>query len=95
MTYPCTKCGLCCKNLKGITELDFLHNGNGVCKFYDEIKACTIYEERPLHCRIDEGFYKLFINSGLTLQEYYKKNAEICNQLQQENQINLAFRINI
>ncbi len=43
--FPCTSCGLCCKNITGIIELIGFDAGNGVCKFLDlETNLCKIYE---------------------------------------------------
>ncbi|WQU08283.1 hypothetical protein KVC75_05640 [Helicobacter pylori] len=42
--FPCTSCGLCCKNITGIIELIGFDAGNGVCKFLDlETNLCKIY----------------------------------------------------
>ncbi|WP_390177553.1 YkgJ family cysteine cluster protein [Helicobacter pylori] len=68
--FPCTSCGLCCKNITGIIELIGFDAGNGVCKFLDlETNLCKIYESRPLICRIDEAHKKLY--SHIPLKEFY------------------------
>ncbi|MDW1821580.1 YkgJ family cysteine cluster protein [Vibrio sp. Vb1018] len=94
MSYPCTKCGLCCKNIKSVIALHEYHSGDGVCKFYVESEGCSIYEQRPIYCRIDEGYKELF-SKVITLKEYYKKNAEVCNQLQEENKLDVYYRVNL
>ncbi|WQX39868.1 hypothetical protein KVM16_03685 [Helicobacter pylori] len=33
--FPCTSCGLCCRNIARIIELIGFDAGNGVCKFLD------------------------------------------------------------
>ncbi|GAA6787556.1 hypothetical protein AOH128_03610 [Helicobacter pylori] len=54
--FPCTSCGLCCKNITGIVELVGFDAGNGVCKFLDlETNLCKIYESCPLICMVDEA----------------------------------------
>lgn len=52
----CSRCGECCQQLKCFGALyDFLHNGSGVCKYFDEeTNSCTIYALRPVICRVDE-----------------------------------------
>ena len=77
--FPCKKCGLCCRNLDKSQLFRQLHNGDGVCKYLKE-NLCSIYERRPLLCRVDECYYKYF-SDKLTLEEYYKLNLEICNKL--------------
>ena len=62
-SFSCDKCGLCCQNIGNTTELDFLNRGDGICKHFDPHHLlCTIYEKRPLICRVDEG-YSLFQKS--------------------------------
>ncbi|WP_240443577.1 YkgJ family cysteine cluster protein [Helicobacter pylori] len=68
--FPCTSCGLCCKNITGIIELIGFDVGNGVCKFLDlETNLCKIYESRPLICRIDEAHKKLYPH--IPLKDFY------------------------
>ncbi|WRD94158.1 YkgJ family cysteine cluster protein [Helicobacter pylori] len=82
--FPCTSCGLCCKNITGIVELVGFDAGNGVCKFLDlETNLCKIYESRPLK--------KLY--SHIPLKESYAKNAEVCNALQEANHLDESFRV--
>ncbi|GAA9615722.1 YkgJ family cysteine cluster protein [Helicobacter pylori] len=84
--------GLCCKNITGIVELVEFDVGNGVCKFLDSgTNLCKIYESRPLICRVDEAHKKLY--SHIPLKEFYAKNAEICNALQETNHMGKSFRV--
>ncbi len=92
MSYPCTQCGLCCKNIQSVESLSTFHLGDGVCINYDDSVGCTIYNERPDVCRIDEG-YKKFFSSVISFSDYYKKNAEVCNQLQKTAGMDNKFRV--
>ncbi|GAA9640501.1 hypothetical protein HCM100_06140 [Helicobacter pylori] len=56
-----------------------------------ETNLCKIYESRPLICRIDEARKKLY--SHIPLKEFYAKNAEVCNALQEANHMNISFRV--
>ncbi|RKV57900.1 YkgJ family cysteine cluster protein [Helicobacter pylori] len=90
--FPCISCGLCCKNIAGIIDLIEFDAGNGVCKFLDlETNLCKIYESHPLICRIDEAHKKIY--SHIPLKEFYTKNAEICNALQETNHMDISFRV--
>ncbi|MGL2389666.1 YkgJ family cysteine cluster protein [Helicobacter pylori] len=90
--FPCISCGLCCKNITRIVELVGFDAGNGVCKFLDlETNLCKIYESRPLICRVDEAHKKLY--SHIPLKEFYAKNAEVCNALQEANHMDKSFRV--
>lgn len=81
--FKCSQCGACCRNLDKNSDLISYHNGDGICKYLNtEKNLCSIYEERPIFCRVDEG-YKFFKNE-LTLEEYYQKNKEMCEVLNYE-----------
>ncbi len=79
MTFKCDKCGECCRNLNLSEIYADLDSGNGVCKYLCG-NICSIYEERPLKCRVDECYYAFF-SKEMTKEEYYQKNYEMCKQL--------------
>jgi Fe-S-cluster containining protein len=74
--FMCDRCGECCRNLDKSPVYAALDSGNGVCKYLDG-NRCSIYENRPLLCRVDECYEAYFINT-MTLNEYYKLNYESC-----------------
>ena len=92
MSFPCTKCGQCCINIKHIEPLAAYHSGDGVCVFYSFENGCEVYETRPDVCRIDEG-YHLFFSKQLSQSDYIIKNADACNQLQESAGIGLEYRV--
>jgi len=93
--FPCSGCGLCCQNISGIKELEDFDLGNGVCKYFDFISSsCSIYQERPLVCRVDEMYEKRFSNL-FSKKEFYIENAKICNTLQEKYKIDISYRIKI
>ena len=94
MSFPCTQCGQCCKHIGKLKALEQFHLGDGRCIYYEESVGCKIYSTRPDVCRIDEG-YTLFFSDVISHQEFYQKNAEICNQLQIENGIDKQFRVEL
>lgn len=81
--FPCKQCGACCRNLHKSEVYRDLDSGNGVCK-YLEGNLCSIYETRPLICRIDECYEKFF-KDMMTKKRYYQLNNEICIQLNKNN----------
>jgi Fe-S-cluster containining protein len=82
--FACDKCGLCCKNIGGIDELTSMNRGDGTCKHFNDISLeCSIYDQRPLICRVDEG-YVLF-EKEYTKEEYYKLNIKSCTTLKDLN----------
>ncbi|GAA7856276.1 hypothetical protein HpCOL24_01110 [Helicobacter pylori] len=56
-----------------------------------ETNLCKIYGLRPLICRVDEVLKKLY--SHIPLKEFYAKNAEVCNALQEVNHMDISFRV--
>lgn len=77
--FICDKCGACCRNLHKSELYKNLHNGDGVCR-YLQGNECSIYEDRPLICRIEES-YELFFKSQLSYEEYIELNYESCKLL--------------
>jgi len=82
--FFCDKCGLCCKNIKGIKELKEFDRGDGICKYLNEkTNLCEIYENRPLICRVDEMYEKYFYKF-YSKEEYYQLNYNACKKLKGE-----------
>ncbi|KAB3534510.1 YkgJ family cysteine cluster protein [Alkaliphilus pronyensis] len=84
-SYPCKYCGNCCRNIGDISVLSQLDRGDGICKhLYGNL--CSIYYERPIFCRIDEGYNKLYAHL-LSKEEYYNINLTVCENLNKQKQI--------
>lgn len=82
MKFPCKACGACCRTLPSFFELN---RGDGVCKHYDEAtRLCTVYENRPLMCRID-GYYETRLREQLDARVYYTIQALTCSHLDPDN----------
>ena len=80
--FKCTCCGMCCRNLDKSDVYKDLDRGDGTCKYLDGNK-CSIYDERPLLCRIDES-YEVYFKKHYSLKEYYELNYSVCKKLQKE-----------
>lgn len=80
--FSCDKCGLCCKSLAGNPIYKDLDRGDGTCKYLTG-NLCSIYDERPLICRID-GAYEAFFKEYMTMEEYYSENYKVCNLLKKK-----------
>ena len=63
-----------------------MHNGDGIC-IYLKGNLCSIYQSRPLICRIDDA-YDVFFKEKMTLEEYYKLNKEACENLNNQKNAN-------
>ncbi|MCD3245451.1 YkgJ family cysteine cluster protein [Clostridium botulinum C] len=77
--FICDKCGECCRNLDKSPIYEELHNGDGICKYLNG-NLCSIYEKRPLLCRVDES-YSAFFKNIISINEYYKINYRYCIKL--------------
>ena len=75
--FKCDKCGKCCRHLDLSPLFNDLNRGDGVCK-YLKGNLCSIYDERPLKCRVDDAYYSFF-KKDLSIDEYYHLNYEMCN----------------
>lgn len=81
--FKCDKCGLCCKSLAGSPIYAELDRGDGTCKYLLN-NLCSIYENRPLLCRVDEAYSKIFKNY-MSEEDYYSENYKICKLLKSKN----------
>lgn len=85
MSFPCIQCGLCCQNLNESSLYDDLNRGDGTCKYYlEEEKKCSIYDQRPLKCRIDD-MYDAYFSKVMNKKEYYEVNIKACQSLIDKN----------
>lgn len=83
MPFPCDRCGLCCQQLTGIRLYQDLDDGTGVCKYFDRNnKLCTIYDTRPLKCRVSESY--VYFQSCMSYDQYIQMNIEGCKKLKEE-----------
>jgi len=63
-------------------ETAFLDRGDGVCRHLDEQQhLCTIYDERPLVCRV-EDYYLKNLSSVVSWEAFVELNVQICDELQ-------------
>lgn len=77
--FKCDQCGECCRNLDKSVLYKNLDRGDGTCR-YLQGNLCSIYESRPLMCRVDES-YDTFFKYTMKLEEYYELNYEGCRIL--------------
>lgn len=51
---------------------------------YLKDNLCSIYEQRPILCRVDDAYNKYF-KQRMSLEEYYNENYKICKLLKSKN----------
>ena len=82
MMFECERCGCCCRRVGEVFFAKSMALSDGCCKYFDKkTNLCTIYEERPIFCRVDE-YYEKFLSDKITREEFYRQNKEICRQFQ-------------
>lgn len=79
MSFKCDMCGECCRNLKLSEIYSELDDGTGKCRYLVGNK-CSIYDNRPIICRIDDA-YEVFFKDIMTKKEYYELNYKACDIL--------------
>jgi hypothetical protein len=77
--FKCEQCGACCRNVDKSNIYAYLDRGDGTCKYLIG-NICSIYNDRPLMCRIDTC-YELFFKHAMSKKEYYEKNKKVCKKL--------------
>lgn len=98
MTFPCTKCGACCRRAVyavtslGLTEWSPGFAKDGSCGALQADNTCAIYETRPLLCRIDD----MRIAAGEEDEAaWHEANARHCNEWQAEDGLPDTYRIRL
>lgn len=81
--FKCDKCGICCKSLSGNPVYAELDRGDGTCRYLKN-NLCSIYDKRPLLCRVDEAYDKVF-KGYMSEEAYYSKNYKMCKLLKSKN----------
>ncbi|MFF7710734.1 YkgJ family cysteine cluster protein [Pseudomonas sp. NPDC007930] len=80
--FPCTQCGLCCRNVHLAEPTRHLDRGDGVCRHYgDADKRCAVYDSRPDICRVDRQ-YELHYAQHYTWERFVAVNIDACHTLQ-------------
>ena len=83
--FPCERCGQCCRHVGQTIFAMHLARPDGVCKYLNEAtNLCTIYDSRPLICRVDE-FYEKNLSHEMSREEFYRVNKNICKKFQEES----------
>lgn len=88
MTFPCTKCGACCRRAwaaRGALPL----KPDGSCAHLLPDWTCAIYETRPEICRVGASLPFL----GLTPDEYMRATATMCNHWQEQDGMEKKWRV--
>jgi Fe-S-cluster containining protein len=78
--FECTKCGECCRRIRGIPGLEDFVTESGACVNLADDNSCKIYETRPKICRIND-MYDL-VSEIMSLGQWHTLNQKACKMLQ-------------
>jgi Fe-S-cluster containining protein len=93
--FPCTQCGICCNSLAQSATYQELDRGDGTCLHFNEQNGlCSIYETRPLLCRIDD-MYEGFFAKEMSKMQYITANIMLCYQAQAAHGVPMDNRIKV
>lgn len=80
--FPCEQCGCCCRKVGEVFFVRHMAKSDEVCKYLDgSTNLCTIYDERPIFCRVDE-LYEKNLSWLMSREEFYRLNKEVCKKFQ-------------
>lgn len=82
--FCCDQCGECCRHLLLSPLYAGFHDGDGICR-YLEGNRCSIYEDRPLICRVDECYEAMF-KGTMAYEDYLQMNYACCALLKQKKE---------
>lgn len=74
--FHCEQCGGCCRHLNKSPIYADLDRGDGVCRYLSG-NLCSIYENRPIICRVDDC-YDLYFKDSMSREDYESLNYAIC-----------------
>ena len=78
--FPCVRCGLCCRNIDKVLQLQDFNDGTGTCTYLRSDNLCSIYPTRPIWCNVAEAYSDMF-RQTMPEHEFFVKNLEICIEL--------------
>ncbi len=94
LTFICSACAACCKRAGTIPGFPEPVDAQGVCLHLQADGRCSIYEQRPLICRVDKLYKVLGYDQKMSLKDYYIYNNTICNEWIRADQLDEKYLIN-
>ena len=97
MKFLCSGCGACCRRIGEINKAQLSFGklpdrGDGVCANLNKDNSCSVYENRPLICRVKD----LGKAQGYTdLKQWYILNTKSCHSLIDEDGLDSKYKVDI
>jgi Fe-S-cluster containining protein len=64
MSFECSRCGACCRDVSSLPDPGAYDRGDGVCRHLTPENLCEIYASRPQVCRVDATRPAVFTEGG-------------------------------
>ena len=90
MSFPCSKCGACCRRAHMIDDFPEPLKPDGSCVHLKDNNECAIYKDRPDVCRIGKSRDKF---PYLTDEEYKELNIRACNAMMDADGMDETYKI--
>lgn len=94
MKFNCSGCGACCRRVGTYPEFTEPVNPDGSCSHLTTENQCSIYDKRPLICRVEEFYERHREELKMGKLEFYELNYTFCNQFIKEDNLDSKFIIN-
>ena len=91
--FQCSKCGACCRRAGKLGLMP--KREDGACIHLADDNTCKIYETRPEFCRVDKMAESNGKWLGMTQEQYYRMNNQLCNQWIKEDGMDASYLIQI
>jgi len=100
MEFLCSGCGACCRKVGVINKakLPFPNlpdRGDGVCANLNEDNSCSVYENRPLICRVKDLGKHLKQDIDGDLKQWYILNTKSCHKLIDDAGLDVKYKIDV
>jgi Fe-S-cluster containining protein len=92
MEFLCSKCGACCRVA---AKYGLPDRGDGGCVYLDENDLCSIYDHRPLICRVGDYGKSENKDKDGDLKNWYVDNTKACHDLIDEFGLDEKYKIDI
>ena len=83
MSFPCIKCGLCCRKISVVVEagikFPYKYDKDGKCEMLGDDNLCLVYDSRPLICNIER-----MAEQQTDKIKFYNLNIYSCNFMLEE-----------
>ena len=94
MKFKCSGCGACCMQSGKLGIMP--DRGDGGCIHLDDNNGCSIYETRPMICRVDESYEAVKgIKESMSFKEWVVLNTKSCHDLIDKEGLDPKYKVGL